>query len=447
MEIKVNLLPKQLEFINSTAREVLYSGGFGSGKSVALCYKLIMRASQQGTREALVRKTLPALKRSTLKTLLEGDGKMPPILPANAYVWNKNEGCINIKNGGQIMIFSLDTPEKCLSQNLSGVAIDEATELSESDYDLVKSRIRVAAIKYHIPQIYSCCNPASPSHHLYRRFHIGGDKRVRHIWDEKTHLISAPTTENFFLPQDYVEDLAATTGVYNKRYFLGQWVTQEGLIYDRFNRDEFVCDKLESVYKKIIISIDPGFTHRTGMLVIGIDHLDNIHVLDEWCFSGKINNEIVRAAQDFCDIYKIDTIVVDSAAPSLVEELRRSGLHAQPTGKKDVAEGIRIVQQCFRIIDGLPKITISTQCKQLISELESYSWQPGTDKPVKEVDDAADALRYGCVFLLGKKSVVSIRSFDDVVLPPEPREPVRSPYFDVEDDDDRCWSNTELLNA
>jgi hypothetical protein len=38
------LFRKQIDFVTATERHVLQSGGFGSGKSDALCVKLVLRA-------------------------------------------------------------------------------------------------------------------------------------------------------------------------------------------------------------------------------------------------------------------------------------------------------------------------------------------------------------------------------------------------------------------
>ena len=77
----LEVLPQQMKFLCSEAREILYSGAFGAGKTRAICLRVAMRASICGAREGLCRKTVVALKRSTLKTLLEPDGLLPPILP------------------------------------------------------------------------------------------------------------------------------------------------------------------------------------------------------------------------------------------------------------------------------------------------------------------------------------------------------------------------------
>ena len=122
-ELKVQLLPKQLLFMEDMhTRHLLYSGAFAAAKSRALCWKLFVRASRKGAVEFLCRKTLVSLKKSTLKTLLEPDGDLPPVLEPGTYTHNKSEGIIRINGGGQIMYFGLDDPNKLGSVNGTGPA-------------------------------------------------------------------------------------------------------------------------------------------------------------------------------------------------------------------------------------------------------------------------------------------------------------------------------------
>ena len=84
--MKFDLLPAQLDFIRAREREVLYSGAFGAGKTRALCMKLVSRlVGRPGAREGLARKHLVSLKATTLRTLLEQDGNLPPVLPRGTY--------------------------------------------------------------------------------------------------------------------------------------------------------------------------------------------------------------------------------------------------------------------------------------------------------------------------------------------------------------------------
>ena len=211
--LDAEVLPKQMQFLTAPEREVLYSGAFGAGKSRALCWKLVTRASVPGAIELLVRKTNVALKRSTLKTLLESDGDLPAVLPAGAYTHNKSMQTIRIHGGGEIMYFGLDDPDKIGSTPATGVAIDEATELTEKDYTALRGRIRVK-VKGLPRQIYSATNPGAPSHHLAQRFGLASDCEAA----PDTKVITTRTADNFFLPADYVADLNTFSGVARKRY-------------------------------------------------------------------------------------------------------------------------------------------------------------------------------------------------------------------------------------
>ena len=115
---RLEVLPQQLRFLRSNAREVLYSGAFGAGKTRAICLLAVMRASIFGSREGLCRKTFSSLRRSTLKTLLEADGLLPPVLPEGSYDYRKMDAEIKIFGGGSIMLFGLDIKSAGLTHEL-----------------------------------------------------------------------------------------------------------------------------------------------------------------------------------------------------------------------------------------------------------------------------------------------------------------------------------------
>ena len=72
----ITLFPKQSQFLYSNKKEVMFSGGYGSSKSYALCLALLKHAQVKGARCLLLRKTLTSLKKSTLDTLIGNDTKM-----------------------------------------------------------------------------------------------------------------------------------------------------------------------------------------------------------------------------------------------------------------------------------------------------------------------------------------------------------------------------------
>ena len=97
------MLPTQWDFLQATEQQVLMSGSAGSGKSLSLCAKAIQQAQIPGNTFLLLRKWLVNLKSSTLRTLLDGEGKRPPMLPPGTYRHNRSEKLIHLYGGGDIV--------------------------------------------------------------------------------------------------------------------------------------------------------------------------------------------------------------------------------------------------------------------------------------------------------------------------------------------------------
>lgn len=403
-EVLVHLLPKQLDFLHSTAREVGYSGAFGAGKTRALCYRAVARASRPGAREALVRKHLTALKATTLKTLLEPEGDLPPVLPAGSYEHNKADKTIRIRGGGEIVYFALDDPDKVGSFNLSGCGIDEVVELAERDYTQLRGRIRLQ-IDGLPNQIYWACNPGPPTHFIAERFGLALGARPA----DGCEAIQTTSRENTFLPADYLADLETFTGVAHKRYVLGLWVGSEGLVYDSWNRSEHVRSRPPAELVRWIIGLDDGYTNPMAAILIGLDPDDRLHVLEERYRSGLAMSEKVRHVSELearvrAAGGRLEMIIADPAAAQLIREVRDAGLPVTDKVDKSIFDGIQQVQQRLRVQgDGLPRLTVEPTCVNVQREVETYEWRERSgvriDEPIKAHDHALDALRYAVRYL------------------------------------------------
>ena len=99
-------------------------------------------------------------------------------------------------------------------------------------------------------------------------------------------------------------------------------------------------------------------------------------------------------------------VVVDSAAPDLIESLRRAGVNAVAAdkGPGSVNFGIGLVESLLVKNDenGDPWLSYSPNCTNMIREKESYEWMPGLagmkDQPRKVNDDLQDAERYAIMY-------------------------------------------------
>ena len=386
--INIEVLPKQYEFLTAMEREVLYSGAFGSGKSRAVCLKTAMRAAVKGAREGLCRKHLVTFKATTLKTLLEPDGILPPVLPEGSYLHNKGDKTIRIHGGGEIQYFGLDDEKKIGSYNLTGCGIDEAVELIDRDWIQLRGRIRV-----EVPglpnQIYGACNPGPPGHFLAARFGLAEGFKAR----PNCKAITTRSIDNTYLPQSYLDDLATFTGLAKLRFVDGVWAGSDGLVYDKWERSKFVMDR-PGPWVRVLVGQDEGYTNPACLLVCGEDGDGRIHVISEWYKTKQLEAQVVDYAKSVAQDHDIEAFIIDPSAAKIRAAMAQADLPVVEANN-DVFGGIQAVQQRLVLAgDGQPRLTVSPQCENLIREFETYEWLPSKDKPKKENDHALDALRY-----------------------------------------------------
>ena len=92
----------------------------------------------------------------------------------------------------------------------------------------------------------------------------------------------------------------------------------------------------------------------------------------------------------------------DAARPDLISECRRAGWKIDKA-MKDVFAGINTVK-------GM-RLHITARSKNILKEIKTYCWKTdkagnSLDEPVKEGDDAMDAMRYGIFSVIGKKTKI-----------------------------------------
>ena len=412
---RLEVLPQQLRFLTSTAREILYSGAFGSGKSFACALRCAMRASVPGSREGLCRKTFTSLKRSTLKSLLEPDGVLPPILPPGSYIHKKIDSEIHIKGGGTIMLFGLEDANRISSTNLSGVCCDECVQLEERDWTMLRGRIRLSLP--NLPnQIYGACNPSTPQHWLAKRFGLAGGYKCA----PNCEAITTCSSDNWFLPPDYLADLETLTGVAGRRFRDGIWCGSDGLVYDQWDETRFVVDEVPTEFDRLIVGVDQGFHNPTCFLLVGL--LDQrVFVIREFYERQKLEQEVVEMAQQWKEEHPaIDCFVVDPAAATLRAALRHVGLDVL-NAKNPVFHGIQTVASTLKNDpEGKPLLSVQRSCTNLIREFGSYEWatnQDGTPKdmiPKKQYDHGLDSLRYSVLELISLRHAPALREIGDL---------------------------------
>ena len=403
LQINASLTRKQIEFVTATQRYCLSSGGWGSGKTTSLGYKLLTRATRKGAREILCRKTNVSLSKSTLKTLLEGDGEKPPIFPEGTYEHLKQSQVIKFKNGGEVIYFGLDDPQRLGSINATGAAVDELVELTRRDFDWLDSRVRV-----NVPgmsnQVYGACNPGPPTHWAAELWGLALAAKAQ----PDTFHVRTRMTDNPFLPAKYVEaQRSRLTGVRLKRFFDGIWAGADGLVLDQWDRDTH-CRPTAGPYRRAIIGLDEGYSDPFVALLVLIDGDSRMHVAEEIHSPGLHRDEKIRLIRGMMNgsPIPVETVIADPSAAELIDDMRRANL---PVQGADNTRDSGIEKMRVRLIvagDGKPRLTVSPNCPMLMQDIETWEYKPlkagsdqRKDEPSHDSSHGPDALRYATAYL------------------------------------------------
>lgn len=424
----IPMLPHQFEFVRSDSPWELGDGGRGSGKTRALAVKLAMRAGHVGAREGLFRQKLIDLKTTTLRSLLDGDGPAPPVLVPGSYTHDKSMKMIKLHGGGEIVYNGMDQGDaarefgstgKGSSLNLSGAAFDEWVEIPEQSVIQVAMSVRVKVPGLPL-QRYGVCNPGPPSHWLAKRFGMspGGEPKKRH------QRVICPASENWHNPPEFFDELLALEGVARERYWYGKWVGSDGLVYDRWDRQVHVTE-YDGEPKRVLIGVDDGYSDPFAAYRMEFDGDGRCHTSREVYAKNMVETEKIAAVKSLSGGDE-PTVVVDNAAPALIEALCRAGFHAEPCkkGEGSVVGGISKVQDRLVVAgDGRPRFTVDPSCTNLIREFESYEWKPDTtgklrDKPRDGNDHGPDAVRYVIAHVdASNEATVTIPDADNYAMP------------------------------
>ena len=205
-----------LPLFEDTSRYLVLKGGGGSGKSIFAGRKILDRAIyEEGHRFLVCRKVGRTLRNSCFQQLL---GQLAEHYPEVEFKANQTDMRIRFPASESEIIFSgLDDVEKLKSiYNISGIWIEEASELLESDFNQLDIRLRGETA--HYKQIILTFNPVNILHWLKGRFFNGAAKHA--TVHESTYK------DNRFLDDEakqVLEDFEHTDPYYYAVYCLGEW--------------------------------------------------------------------------------------------------------------------------------------------------------------------------------------------------------------------------------
>lgn len=231
------LLPAQIEFLNIPHKYsldvALYQGGFGSGKTFSgSLLGLMLCLKYPGVRGLVGAQTYPLLRDTTMTQYFEHLDNIG-LRAGYDYTFKVAESKMMFSNGSEILFRHLQEPEKLKSLNLGFVELEEMSNVPESTFKMLLSRLRQNNIwgENFQYRLFGHTNPESSKGWIYKYFVEQKPENYR--------LILAPTTQNTFLTPDYVENMKK---IYDEEYYrinvLGEFGDYtSGLVVKNFSND------------------------------------------------------------------------------------------------------------------------------------------------------------------------------------------------------------------
>lgn len=417
--------------------EILLSGPAGTGKSRACLEKLHLMALLTPKMKGLIcRKVAATLGGTALDTwrkfviaeALKTGG-------VRYYGGSQEEPAQYIySNGSRVLIGGLDNPIKIMSAEFDVIYVQEATELTEKDWDFLSSRLRNWRISFQ--QLMADCNPDVPTHWLKVRCDRGDATMLesRHTDNPKLYTEKGALTVE---GRAYLQRLKKLTGVRRLRLLDGLWVAAEGMIYEDFDPAIHLIDKFEipDSWERIWV-VDFGYTNPfvcqfwavdpDGRLILYREIYHTKRTVDVHaqkiieCVSEPDPNYVHPVGEErrahhgriwteprprmiICDH--------DAGGRAILERELGTGTRA---ANKTVDLGIQKTEARFRLRDdgtpGIrfmrnavverdPELELAFKPCCTVEEIPGYVWdnvpgKPPKETPVKENDHGCDCIRY-----------------------------------------------------
>ncbi len=369
-------------------------GAVRSGKTMAMVcgFFLWSMASFQNQTFALCGKTVGALRRNIILPLPGWLGGLFTITEHRA------DNKLTVSLGSRVNTYYLfggqDESAAMLIQGitLAGVLLDETVLMPRSFVEQACARCSVPGSK-----MWFSCNPASAQHWFYREWICKAEAKnalVLHFTMQDNPGLSQAVQQRY-------ERLY--TGVFYRRFVLGQWCAAEGIIYD-FQPEMHIAKEAPQA-GRWYISVDYGTRNpfSAGLWCVAENRAVRVR---EFYYDGRekgvsltdeqYHDALIRLAGDA----PVEQVIVDPSAASFIAVLRRHGIFRVRKARNAVLPGIQRVAELLR----QGRLQVMPSCADAIREFGLYCWadDPGSDTPKKESDHAMDDIRYFCMTVLGR---------------------------------------------
>ena len=405
--MKFDVFSHQNGFIKTKDKFPALVAGYGSGKTYAFCLKALAECGRNPGKTILLAEPTYPMVRDVLQPTLEDI--LHKVGFNFSYKASEYRYIIYWKGGHcNIILRSAENWRRWAGLNLAGFGIDEAALLkSDEAWKMGIARLRDG---HHLSG-WTTTTPEGFNWHY-------------EWWKEQPksgyELIQGRTTDNTFLPKEFIESLYEN---YDERlikaYLHGEYVNlQHGQAYYQFDRRNNVKENKYNPSKRLRFAIDFNVNPLCGVVFQLYKQKPQIRIIDEIKLSHTKDGELLteRVAKEIMDRYKPERALLKQnirpksdyyiAYPDPAGQQRRtSAMWTDHQILKQVGYKVLVKKQAPRIVDRLNSVNkaltdnliIDPRCKGLIKDFEQVVLKDGTrdiEKTNSELSHFTDAIGY-----------------------------------------------------
>ncbi len=386
-------------------KALICDGAVRSGKTVCMAAAFVLWAMRRfnGAQFGICGKTVRSAERNIITPLMS-------IVDVTAYfkvTYKRSESLLTVEGGGRRNVFHVfggkDESSYMLIQGvtLSGVLFDEVALMPRSFVEQALARtLSVPDALY-----WFNCNPESRFHWFFTEWvEKSGERgalRLHFLMQDNPSLT----------PAQIADAEKMFSGVFYRRYILGEWVSAEGVIYREFadNPQRSLLDKPPDDIMFCVCGLDfggngsahaaacVGVTRRFKSLVVLGEYYRKEVITPETLF-----DDVGAFVRRFKALYPLADIYCDSAETTLIAGMKtafareRIPITVRKAKKGEINGRIRFCSMMM----AQGRFFVSRECRHTIEALSSAVWD--SKSPVKDVRlddgnyniDSLDALEY-----------------------------------------------------
>lgn len=410
MKITKAVSPAFEDFIfNWDYEQYLLIGGYGSGKSYHVAFKIILKLLEEKRKALVIREVYDTIYESCYSLIAEILDDMKLLTHDKKEFNSRKEKVLALKsplrfvfkNGSQIIFKGMDKPEKVKSINdVSIVWLEECSEIKFEGYKELLGRIRTPNVSMHF--ILSC-NPVNRENWVYRHFFVqlddSGNEKVivdenkfydkRCIVKNNTYYHHSTVDDNPWSPWQYIKRLDDLRNYDYPLYMVAR--------FGRFGASgtrvlpQFKIAKDPRIFKMNInrlgienqyFGFDFGFEESyNAVLSMSVDLQRGIlyvwdeiymnHITDDKFANQPEMKKLKERINTYNEMGYNKIIVADNEDPKAISYYRQCGFTIRACRNKFAGSRLSNTRKVKRF----KKIVVSPKCKNTIRELKDLTYK------------------------------------------------------------------------